>query len=208
MDAIKILGAGPAGLAAAITLSRAGRPVIVYERAADVGTRHHGDWEALENWTTTEDAREEFAGWGLTVNYGYVPINRLTFFGPNFQTVAQLEDSAPLFYMIRRGPLPDTFDRGLLAQARAAGVQVTFGHSAQPEDVDIVASGYPRARAFAVGYNFETSAPNGCYICLAVCRRGIAERGLPDSMWSIFFNNSCLGRLSFAVQARGNSADP
>ena len=42
---------------------------------------------------------------------------------------------------------------------------------------------------------------------LAVCRRGIAERGLPDSMWSVFFNNWGLRRLSATMQARGNSAD-
>ena len=36
-DAIQILGAGPAGLTAAIILARAGRTVTVLERASDCG---------------------------------------------------------------------------------------------------------------------------------------------------------------------------
>jgi len=42
-DEISISGAGPAGLAVAITLARAGRQVVVYERYAEVGSclQHH-----------------------------------------------------------------------------------------------------------------------------------------------------------------------
>jgi len=39
MPPIRILGAGPSGLAAAITLAAAGRDVEVYERRGDCGTR-------------------------------------------------------------------------------------------------------------------------------------------------------------------------
>ena len=42
---IRIAGAGPSGLAAAIALARAGRAVEVHEAKADVGTR--GDVGAL-----------------------------------------------------------------------------------------------------------------------------------------------------------------
>jgi flavin-dependent dehydrogenase len=46
-EPIRLLGAGPAGLTAAITLAQAGRQVVVYERAATVGSRREGDQEAL-----------------------------------------------------------------------------------------------------------------------------------------------------------------
>src|SRR5215211_9091382 len=89
---IRILGAGPAGLTAAITLARAGRSVTVYERASDVGTRHHGDYEAIENWTTHDDLYSELATWGLQTNFRCVPIHALTCFGPGFQGIAHVED--------------------------------------------------------------------------------------------------------------------
>lgn len=46
---INIVGAGPAGLAAAITLARAGRAVIVHEAQAEVGYRFQRDLQGLEN---------------------------------------------------------------------------------------------------------------------------------------------------------------
>jgi flavin-dependent dehydrogenase len=162
----RILGAGPAGLTAAITLAQAGREVVVYERAPDVGTRHEGDYEAMENWTTREDMRAEFAAWGVQANFRCVPIHALTCFGPGFRAAAQIEDAQPLFYVVLRGPRDDTIDRGLLAQARAAGVRVEFRRTAPPDQVDIVATGFPRARAFVAGYTFRTRAPNACYMCL------------------------------------------
>jgi flavin-dependent dehydrogenase len=105
-------------------------------------------------------------------------------------------------YLVSRGPRPGSLDRGLLTQARAAGVQVEFDHPATPAEVDIVASGPARPQAFGVGYIFKTSAPNGAYVCyddalapksysyLALCEgRGtvvacglVPQRGLKESL--------------------------
>jgi flavin-dependent dehydrogenase len=167
MGPIKILGAGPAGLTAAIVLARAGKPVVVYERGSNVGGRHHGDLEAFENWTSIEDVWDEFSGWGLVRNFSSTPLYTLTVYGPDFQNIGRVEDDHhPLYYWTRRGSMEGSVDHGLLAQALAAGVQIDFNHRARPEEVNIVASGLSRPSAFAVGYNFKTHAPDGAYVCL------------------------------------------
>ena len=62
---VSISGAGPAGLAAAMTLARAGVPSVVREFRHDVGARFHGDFQGIENWTTPGDVFEELADLGL-----------------------------------------------------------------------------------------------------------------------------------------------
>jgi flavin-dependent dehydrogenase len=166
MNPIKILGAGPAGLTAAIVLARAGLPVLVYERAPDVGGRRHGDLEAFENWTTPEDVWDLYTQWGLVENFTCTPLPALTVFGPAFEQVGRVDDIRPLFYWCRRGPVDGSVDRGLLNQALAAGVRVAFNRRTRPEEVDIVAGGLSRPSAFALGYNFRTHAPDGAYACL------------------------------------------
>ena len=51
---IEIIGAGPAGLVAAINLAKADYKVAVYEEKPDVGHRFHGDFQGLENWSSEE----------------------------------------------------------------------------------------------------------------------------------------------------------
>lgn len=57
MQPIRIAGAGPSGLATAITLAKAGWPVEVYERNADVGGRFNGDLQGL--WEKFRHRRNE-----------------------------------------------------------------------------------------------------------------------------------------------------
>lgn len=52
MTKIKIAGAGPAGLSAAINLAKAGYEIDIYERNHNSGSRFHGDLQGLENWST------------------------------------------------------------------------------------------------------------------------------------------------------------
>jgi flavin-dependent dehydrogenase len=164
MRTIKILGAGPAGLTAAVTLARAGLRVSVFERAASVGSRR-GDLEGVENWTTDEDVLAEWRGWGLEQNFSLTPFRAGTWFGPGFEQQVRLEDEQPLLFVVSRGSMPGDLDAGLLAQALAAGVQVQFNRPGDPSEVDIVASGAHRPTAFGAGYKFRTSAPDGVFVC-------------------------------------------
>ena len=64
-EPIQIVGAGPAGLAAAITLSKADRQVVVHEARSEVGYRFQSDLQGLENWTTEQDVLAMLAELGI-----------------------------------------------------------------------------------------------------------------------------------------------
>ena len=54
---VEMVGAGPAGLSAALAARASGADVVVYEKRSDVGQRFHGDFQGLENWTHEGDVR-------------------------------------------------------------------------------------------------------------------------------------------------------
>ena len=45
-----IVGAGIAGMTAAINLSKSGKSVIIYEKNDCIGGSRDGDFEGMENW--------------------------------------------------------------------------------------------------------------------------------------------------------------
>src|SRR5579884_1970739 len=73
-DPVTIVGAGPAGLACAISLARAGERVVVREMNTKIGGRFHGDFQGLENWSATSDVVEEMQKYGLRTNFDCHPV--------------------------------------------------------------------------------------------------------------------------------------
>ncbi len=163
---ITIVGAGPAGLACAIALARAGKKVLVREWHPDVGHRFHDDFQGLENWSDERDTLEELAEAGITADFEHHPVSGGCVFDTNGRP-HPIRSTRPLFYLLRRGCKPGTLDRALLAQALAAGVKVRFNDRVrQTEGPTVLAAGPRRADLIAVGKIFDTSMENGAWLAL------------------------------------------
>ncbi len=172
--ALTVVGAGPAGLSAAILGRRAGRRVVVYERHRDVGSRFHGDFQGLENWSTEGDVLEEISALGIEPSFETVPLREQVCFGPDGREHV-FRSAEPFYYLVRRGPGAGTLDRSLKEQALAAGAEIRFGEAVRhPPPGSVVAWGPRRTDALAVGYLFETDMANGSY---AVLDDRLAPRG-------------------------------
>ncbi|HEU5261559.1 MAG TPA: NAD(P)/FAD-dependent oxidoreductase [Gemmatimonadales bacterium] len=164
---IHVSGAGPSGLAAAIVASRAGRRVIVHERAADVGHRFHDDFQGLENWTTGGDVIDELASLGIDPAFDHTPIREAVVFDPR-NHVHTYRSPRPLFYLVRRGAGGGTLDSSLKSQALTQGIEIGFGEPRRhfPEG-GVVAEGPHGSDAIAVGYVFATTAADGAYAAIS-----------------------------------------
>jgi flavin-dependent dehydrogenase len=154
---ITIAGAGPAGLAAAIILSKAGHRVRVIEQRSGVGRRFNDDFQGLENWSRNEDVLDEIKAMGIEINWWSRPFYGGVLYDPSLRPIA-IKSSRPLFYMLRRGySHRDSLDLSLYDQARGAGVEFLWNQRAILESTDIVATG-PIGPPVAVarGITFKT----------------------------------------------------
>ncbi len=165
---VSISGAGPAGLAAAVTLARAGVPAVVRECRPDVGGRFHGDFQGIENWTTAGDALEELASLGIEPRFEFTPCREGIFYGPNGRE-SVLRSSHPFLYLVRRGPGPGTLDTGLKETAVQCGVELRLGEreNSSAGGPAIRAHGPRGCDAVAVGYVFHTDMPDGVFGALS-----------------------------------------
>lgn len=152
---IRIAGAGPSGLAAAIALARGGRRVEVHEAKADVGARFIGDLQVIENSSDPEPVPDFLARIGIETNFYVRPGMRATFYDAagRARTVSA---EKPYCYFIRRGPIETSLDRGLLAQALALGVDVRFKSRIDPANADILATGPAAPDGIAKEITFAT----------------------------------------------------
>ena len=173
-EPIDIAGAGPAGLAAAITLAHAGRKVILHETHKEVGHRFGGDFQGLENWTTETNVLDLFKAQGLTTDFTAMPGCSVTAFDSE-RRVYDVHSDEPLFYLVERGPGPGTLDTALLEQAQSLGVEVRFNSRLrQMAGEGILAAGPRAADAIAVGYHFDTDMADGFWV---ICDDDLAPKG-------------------------------
>jgi flavin-dependent dehydrogenase len=154
--ATDVVGAGPAGLVAAINLAKADFAVTLREAGSGIGHRFHGDFQGIENWTTVSDVRDFLRLINVEVNFRFEPYRGGVFVSPNLRR-REIRTREPLFYLVERGSGKSCLDFGLLRQAEAAGVKVKF--NARVWNVDgggIIAVGPRAADLIAKGIVFET----------------------------------------------------
>jgi flavin-dependent dehydrogenase len=153
---IVIAGAGPSGLAAAITLARAGRRVEVHEAKRDVGTRFIGDLQIIEGASEAEPVPEFLDRIGMERNFYFRPVSWATFYDHR-RHGRKIESKQPYGFFIRRGAEENTLDRGLLAQAIALGVDVKF--NSRITNADIIATGPAAPDGLAREMTWRSSDP-------------------------------------------------
>jgi flavin-dependent dehydrogenase len=158
---ITIAGAGPAGLAAATILAKAGYRVRVFEQHSGVGRRFNDDYQGLENWSRGEDVLDEIRVMGIEPTWWYREFSDGVLYDPAMRPI-QIKSPRPLFYMLRRGfHHPRSLDLALFDQAREAGVEFEWNCRADPNKVDIMAVGPQGAPvAIARGMTFQTEKEN------------------------------------------------
>lgn len=157
-EPLTIVGAGPAGITAAIVLRRHGIPVRVHERYPDVGYRLNGDFQGFENWSAEQDVADFLNEIGIDTSFiPLVPFYGGSLYAPGMAAVT-VTSERPIFYLVKRGAMPGSLDFGLREQAEALGVEFVFNHRVENfEGVSIVGTGPAGADALAVGMTFDTS---------------------------------------------------
>ena len=156
---IKIAGAGPAGLTAAINLVKAGYKVKVYEQNSDVGFKSNGDFQGLENWTKDEDILKQFKRMNIKPTFKYTPMKKFEIY--DYKSKKYLfKSKKPICYVIRRGNKKDCLDYALKQQALKAGVKIIFKKRLPKKQADIIATGFKDCAALGEGITFDTDLSN------------------------------------------------
>ncbi len=132
------MGAGPAGLTAAINLAKEGFKVDVYEKNSDVGGRFYGDIQGIENWSKKQDAVDDLNKMNIEFNFHTHPSSKIT--ATDGLKINEIESSRkPLYYMVKRGNISESLDMGLKEQAQDAGATIHFEKTISR--ADIIATG-------------------------------------------------------------------
>ena len=171
---VQIAGAGPAGLAAAITLAKEGISVQLHEAQKEVGYRFQGDLQGLENWTTEQDVLQWMHENGLNTGFEKRACHQGIGFDSRDKTY-EISSSQALFYLVERGPGSASLDSALLNQARELGVDIIFNSRLKHiNGAGILAIGPRAADAIAVGYHFDTDREDGFWV---ICDDNLAPKG-------------------------------
>ncbi len=158
---IEIIGTGPAGITAAINLVKKGFDVTIFEQHSEAGSRFHGDFQGLENWTSEEDSLTMLKRMGLdTSAFICHPYDELTVFDSNLKKTI-FKSNRPFFYLVKRGAVEGSLDKSLVRTAKKLGVNIIYNKKiTKIKDNTIVAIGPKTADVIAKGIIFKTNKKN------------------------------------------------
>ena len=171
--AVNILGAGPAGLCAAINIARAGENARVHERRASVGMRFCPNLQGLRYLYMPPEEFLLKLGVQATVKYHYFP--RAIICTRKRKVELDCSGGSQMPFVLRgtgdanggeagKGSL----DAALFSEAQKLGVEFEFNSRAREEDAQIVASGSKgEPDSAALGCVFENSDfPRDCQLVM------------------------------------------
>jgi len=154
---IRILGSGPSGMAAAITLLKDGCNVSVTEQKKLPGERFNNGWQILENYSSKEDALTELQSMDISNSFFYKAVSDITFYDSALRPF-EFHSKKPFGYFLKRGPADDTLDSVLHKQARELGVTISYGQKGNIETSDIVAAGSTHAAGISKEIAFDSDS--------------------------------------------------
>lgn len=191
----RVLGGGPAGLTAAITAAQRGASVELYEYRSACGSRFHGDFQGIENWSGGRSFLNVVSEWGIDLEGLFVaPFRRTDIIGPHGERHTA-RSHRPAVHVVRRGTAADSLDQCLYRAALRVGVRFFFHQTRPPNECHVVATGPRRPTGYVTGLLFETSHPDRTAMWLSrrvapggygylICARGqglvaatVVERG-------------------------------
>lgn len=152
MEKVRIAGAGLAGLTAAYVLSKAGRPVEIFERKSRLLPSSGAHTEGIRNYRK-QDVLDELRSFGFDLS-PISTVQRTVRCSPHARNVIR----GPAHYLFMRGREAHTVDQILYERTRSAGAHFHFGEETDPTDADIAAVGPPRDGYNILGAGYTISA--------------------------------------------------
>ena len=195
----RIAGAGPAGLAAAITLARGGAAVELYERGRAPGARFQGGLQLLESYSDDTDVLEELNQLGLATEFWRRPATRAELRDAGGRATA-VSSRRPFGYFILRGPGAGSLEHALAAQALALGVRLHCNTTLELERADIAATGPGPADGVAKEEVFETDDPDRIEV--------LFDPALAPGGYAYLFLIEGIGTLGIAVLRQFERLEP
>ncbi len=147
--AVKILGAGIAGLTCAINLAKEGKEVEIFERKSGVGQQIRPNYQGLLK--TKGDPMGYLASYNLKPKFDLLRLDKALFCTRKRDIEVTLKE--PIDFILRGGKT--SLEYGLYEQAESLGVAFNFNEKRNEKDVDIVATGHYKCDMLAFGCVYE-----------------------------------------------------
>ncbi|MFA6213685.1 MAG: NAD(P)-binding protein, partial [Candidatus Micrarchaeia archaeon] len=166
---VNILGAGPAGLCAAINLSRAGEKVKVHEKRGDVGLRFHPNLQGLRYLYMPPGEFMQKMGVKAKVEFHYFP--RAIICTRRRKVELDCSGGSQMPFVVRGTGGEEgknSLDAALFEEAEGLGVEFEFNSRMGKDGADIVACGSEgEPHQAALGSVFEDSDfPRDCQLVM------------------------------------------